>query len=209
MAARILIVDDHSVVRAAIRAVLESHSLEVCGEADDGRKAVELLPNLRPEIVLLDINMPGMDGLSAASEIRRISPSTKIVFLTVHEERSVIAESTRSFSDGFVAKSRIGLDLLPVLNRLSALPGREETNPGANAAQYAWQRFLLDACNESRPEDLPRKVNEAERAISRRLLDMAPMEGEESRALKEALETLRKLIPKPLECSSGNGEQIA
>lgn len=209
MAARILIVDDHPVVRTAIRAILESHSLQVCGEAEDGRKAVELVLSLKPEIVLLDINMPGMDGLSASGEIRRVSPSTKIVFLTVHEARSVIAESTRPFSDGFVAKSRIGFDLLPVLERLCAPSGREAADLGAKASKYAWHRFLLDACNESRSEDLPRKINEAERAISRRLLDMAPMEKEESRALKEALETLRKLIPKPPEYASGNDEQIA
>lgn len=212
MASRILIVDDHAIVRMAIRAILELHSLEVCGEADDGRKAVELVLDLKPDIVLLDINMPGMDGLSAASEVRRVSPSTKIVFLTVHEASSVIAESTRRWSDGFVAKSRVGSDLLPVLNRLAPLPGRAEADHGVNSvAKYAWQQFVSDACNESRPEYLPRKVSEAEHTLSRRLRDMTPTERDESTALKEALETLRKLLPErpEREYESDKDEQIA
>ena len=82
--ARILIVDDNSIARTTIRGLLDWHSFQVCGEAQDGRDAITKVTELRPDIVILDINMPGMNGINAAYEIRRISPSTKIVFLTIH-----------------------------------------------------------------------------------------------------------------------------
>ena len=85
MPAQILIVDDNHAARIAIRELLGWHGLQVCGDAKDGKEAVEKVVELKPDIVLMDINMPGMNGISAASEIRRIRPATKIVFLTVHD----------------------------------------------------------------------------------------------------------------------------
>jgi DNA-binding NarL/FixJ family response regulator len=114
---RILIVDDHPVARDAIRALLTRYSLHVCGEAQNGSEAIKLVAELKPEIVLLDVNMPVMDGLSAAREIRRIAPGTILVFLTVHES-SAIVNALRLWSDGFVAKSEVGSKLIPKLNRL-------------------------------------------------------------------------------------------
>ncbi len=85
MAPRILLVDDFQVVRRTIRNLLDSHSLDVCGEAEDGKEAIEKVRQLRPNLVLLDINMPGMNGIQAAFEIRQLSPATKILFLSVQE----------------------------------------------------------------------------------------------------------------------------
>ena len=120
MPVRILIVDDHPVARVAIRALLDRYSLHVCGEAENGREAIKLVAELKPDIVLLDVNMPVMDGLSAAREIRRIAPITAIVFLTVHES-SAIVNALHIWSDGFVPKSEAGSKLIPQLNRLQAL----------------------------------------------------------------------------------------
>lgn len=117
MPVRILIVDDHPVARDAIRALLEQHFLRVCGEAQNGREAITLVSDLKPDIVLLDVNMPVMDGLSAAREIRRIAPATIIVFLTIHES-SAIVNALQIWSDEFVPKSEVGSKLIPKLNRL-------------------------------------------------------------------------------------------
>ena len=117
MPVRILIVDDHPVARDAIRALLRRDSLHVCGEAQNGREAINLVARLKPDIVLLDVNMPEMDGLSAAREIRRIAPATIVVFLTVHESSAVV-NALRIWSDGFVPKSEAGSKLIPKLNRL-------------------------------------------------------------------------------------------
>ena len=84
MPARILIADDNSVARTTIRALLDWHSFQVCGEAKNGKEAIEKVMELKPAIILLDINMPELNGVKAAYEIRRVSPATKIVFLTIH-----------------------------------------------------------------------------------------------------------------------------
>lgn len=116
--ARILIADDNSVARTTIRALLDWHSFQVCGEAKDGKEAIEKVIELRPDIVLLDINMPELNGVKAAYEIRRLSPTTKIVFLTIHNTPAT-KQATRMWSHGFVAKSAAGTDLIPTLQRVA------------------------------------------------------------------------------------------
>lgn len=119
--ARILVVDDHLEARTTIRYLLDWHGYQVCGEAKDGKEAIEQVVELKPDIVLLDINMPDMNGIQAALEIRRFSPETKIVFFTIHESPALIS-SLRSFAHGFVSKSAAGTELIPVVSRLAG-PG--------------------------------------------------------------------------------------
>jgi DNA-binding NarL/FixJ family response regulator len=116
----ILIVDDHQAARLTIRELLDWHSFQVCGDAKDGNEAVEKVIELKPEIVLMDINMPGLDGIAAATEIRRIAPATKIVFLTVHAGPGFRA-GTKEWAHGYVAKSDAGTDLIPTLNRIAGI----------------------------------------------------------------------------------------
>ncbi len=117
MAARILVVDDNSAARAAIRALLDLNSFKVCGEAKDGEEALEKVRELKPDIVLLDINMPGMNGVTTASRIRR-RHQTKIVFLTIHKLPGTVL-ATRQWSDGFVSKSAAATELIPTLIRVA------------------------------------------------------------------------------------------
>jgi CheY-like chemotaxis protein len=113
----VLVVDDHSVTRSTIRSLLTWHSFPVCGEAENGKEAIQKVKELKPGVVLLDIEMPVMNGIQAAHEIRRISPSTKILFFTIHkDEASSGARVTRA--EGFVTKSAAGTDLIPALKRL-------------------------------------------------------------------------------------------
>jgi len=121
--ARILIVDDLASVRRGIRSLLREHSFRVCGEAANGWEAIEKTPELRPDIILMDIGMPGMNGVRAAYEIRRVAPATKIVFLTVHNLPAV-ALSTQRWADGFVSKAVAGTQLVPLLRRLTEKPSR-------------------------------------------------------------------------------------
>ena len=113
----VLIVDDHGVTRSTIRSMLRGHRLPVCGEAENGKDAIDKVRELRPEVVLLDIEMPVMNGIQAAYEIRRISPSTKILFFTVHEHEA--ASSARLFgAEGVITKSEAANELIPALKRL-------------------------------------------------------------------------------------------
>ena len=121
MPARILVVDDHPVIRRVIRTVLLAHlhSFQICEEeAQNGKEAVEQVERLRPDIVLLDINMPVMDGFNAAAEIRRVSPETKIVFLSIFDSPG-ITEIARLWSDAFVSKFSADYELIPTLFRLT------------------------------------------------------------------------------------------
>jgi DNA-binding NarL/FixJ family response regulator len=113
----VLIVDDLPGVRRGIRLLLNHYSYPVCGEAADGYEAVDKAIELKPDIILMDISMPGMNGVRAAYEIRRAAPRTKIVFLTVHNLPAV-ALATRRWADGFVSKASAGTQLIPLLKSL-------------------------------------------------------------------------------------------
>ncbi|HZP32447.1 MAG TPA: response regulator transcription factor [Candidatus Acidoferrales bacterium] len=126
----ILVVDDYAIARTTIRELLRWHEIQVCGEAKDGREAVEKVKQLNPDVVLLDINMPVMNGMQAALEIRRVSPRTKILFLSVIGAEEARA-GARLLGDGYIQKSNAGTELIPALQRLlPALPPKAEH--GAN-----------------------------------------------------------------------------
>ena len=99
-------VDDFEVVRRGLTNLLnESNRWQVCGEAEDGPMALEQVAALAPDIVFLDVSMPGMNGFEAAREIRKIAPRTKIVIYTMHESSLVAEEARRAGADTYLAKS--------------------------------------------------------------------------------------------------------
>lgn len=110
--------DDHPGTRRVIRSFLEAHRFKVCGEAADGKEAVKRVRKLRPQVVLLDIYMPGKNGLEVAREIRQISPATKIIFLTIHAAPMTKHAARVLGTDGFVSKSTAGIQLIPALERV-------------------------------------------------------------------------------------------
>ena len=102
---RILIADDHSVVRAGLRALLESRSgWEVCAEASDGRDAVEKASKLKPDVAILDIGMPLLNGVEATRRIRASSPDTEILILTMHESDELVQQVVEAGARGYVLK---------------------------------------------------------------------------------------------------------
>lgn len=110
---RVLLADDEAMIRAGIRAILGSvDDIEVVAEAADGREAVELALRHRPDICLLDIRMPRLDGLRAAAELHRASPGTAVMMLTTFSEDEYIADALGSGAAGFVLKSGDPRDLL-------------------------------------------------------------------------------------------------
>ena len=117
MPARILVVDDNAAARSAIRSLLHLNSFQVCGEAGDGEEAIAKVGELKPDIVLLDINLPGMNGVRAASRIRKVH-RTKIVFLTVHKIPGTV-QNAQGWSDAFVSKSNAATELIPTLIRVA------------------------------------------------------------------------------------------
>jgi len=115
--AGILVVDDHPTARRTICTLLSEHDVCVCGEAMNGEEALLKVRKLKPDIVLLDINMPVMNGIQAAYKIRRIAPSTKVIFLTIHDAPETAAVMGL-LADEFVPKSAVGTTLIPMVKRL-------------------------------------------------------------------------------------------
>lgn len=124
MEGRILIVDDHSAIRDTLRTLLDWHSFQVCGDAKDGKEAIEKVVELKPDVVLMDINMPVMNGVAAATEIRRLAPGTKIIFLTIHDGPG-FRVGTKRWAHGFVAKADAGTELIPTLLRVCGVSAHE------------------------------------------------------------------------------------
>ncbi|MBI1841434.1 MAG: response regulator transcription factor [Verrucomicrobia bacterium] len=111
---RILIVDDHGMIRQGLRAVIQARSgWELCGEAENGRQAVELARRLRPDIVILDLTMPGLNGLDATRKIREALPRAQILIQTMHDSEALAREALAAGARGYLLKNDAP-ELLPL-----------------------------------------------------------------------------------------------
>ncbi len=118
---RILIVDDHSVLRAGIRALLDVQpDFEVVGDAGDGQEALARVRELQPDVVLMDIGMPGMDGLAATRAIKDAFPEIRVLILTQHENKEYIIPSLKLGASGYVLKRADGDELLSAIRAVAA-----------------------------------------------------------------------------------------
>src|ERR1051326_3733158 len=139
---RILIADDHDVVRTGLRPLLlERRGWEVCGEAKTGREAVILALQTKPDVVVMDIGMPELNGLEAARQIRKTLPNTEIVILSLHLSDELVYEIVQAGVRGYVLKSDANRDLV---NAVEAL-GRHSTFFTAKVSE-----MMLDRSEERR-----------------------------------------------------------
>jgi DNA-binding NarL/FixJ family response regulator len=123
---RILIVDDNERVRLGIIAILSSNKdWQVCGEARDGTEALEKTRELLPDLVLLDVSMPGMDGLETSRRLRREHPSVKILILSQYDPAALLPQALQAGADGCVDKSRIGSELAKAIKSFNIRPEGE------------------------------------------------------------------------------------
>ena len=112
MAARILLADDFDIVRSGIRALLDGPpGWEICGEAANGREAVEKTLELKPDLVVLDVSMPIMNGIEAARQIRTFAPATKIVIFSVHRSAQLLEQAKEAGVDACLAKGAAAEEL--------------------------------------------------------------------------------------------------
>jgi two-component system, NarL family, response regulator NreC len=125
----IVIAEDHTILREGLRALISSDpGFEVVAEAGDGHEAIQLVEKLKPNLVLTDLSMPRMNGMEAIREIRRLSPQTKIVVLTVHKTEEYILATFKAGANGYVLKDATHDELMAALNQV--LMGKRYISPG-------------------------------------------------------------------------------
>jgi DNA-binding NarL/FixJ family response regulator len=174
---RILIADDHEVVRRGIRALLEGHpGWEVCGEAVDGRDALEKARELSPDLALLDISMPNLNGLEVARQILKAAPCTRMLILSMHHSDQVIRDVLEVGARGFIFKSDAARDLVAAVEALQ----RRTTFFTADVATIVLGGYLNRSLN---PEKLAKnRLTAREREVVQLLA-----EGKSSKEVAVAL----------------------
>jgi DNA-binding NarL/FixJ family response regulator len=116
MSIRILIADDQGLLRAGLRALLSLEAdIEVVGEADSGQEALKLANELQPELVLLDINMPDLDGIEVTRRLKTVVPEARVLIITVHEDDSLLQEAIKAGAAGYIVKRAVESELIDAI----------------------------------------------------------------------------------------------
>jgi two-component system response regulator NreC len=119
MSIRILIADDHGVLRAGLRALLNAEvDFSVVGEAADGREALQLVREHRPDVLLLDVSMPGRSGIEVTQQVKQEFPDTRVLILTVHEDESLLQEAIRAGAAGYIIKRAVEAELINAVHAI-------------------------------------------------------------------------------------------
>ncbi len=132
MAIRVVLADDHVLVRQGLKSLLEREGLHVVGEASDGQEVLRHVESLQPDIVVMDIRMPILNGLHAARELMQSFPKTKTILLTQHDEDQYVSEALEAGVKGYVLKSQVSSDLLEAIRQVSR--GQVYLSPGVSRA---------------------------------------------------------------------------
>ncbi|MEJ2747293.1 MAG: response regulator transcription factor, partial [Anaerolineae bacterium] len=145
MTIRVLIADDHVLLRAGLRALLNtSNDFEVVGEASDGTEVLALAKRLQPNVVLMDMNMPGCGGMEATHLLREKHPDINVLILTVHEDKSLLQESLRVGASGYILKRALESELVNAIKAVAR---------GDLYVHPAMTRALLSGAGESSEEE--------------------------------------------------------
>jgi DNA-binding NarL/FixJ family response regulator len=198
-AVSLLIADDHEVVRRGIRALIqEQPGWQVVAEAKNGRDAVAKADEFKPDLAILDITMPSLNGLDAAKQIAKISPRTKVLILTIHESDQLIHQILDAGAHGYVLKTDAGRDLVTAVNALLS----DKTFFTAKVARMVMDGYLGKGPKGSKEGSL--QITGREREIVQ-LLAEAKSSKEVATILNlsvETVETHRSNILRKLNCHS-------
>ena len=184
MSLRVVLADDHPMLRQGVRALLERHGIEVVAEASDGRAAVEVSRQHRPDVVVLDIMMPLLNGIDAARQIVKTCPETQVVLLTALDQERLVTGAVREGVRGFVLKTEAGEDLVHAVEQVS----RGGFYVGAGVSQA-----VVEACRRAAAEDRARLTSRERQVVQlvaegkstkqiAALLEIAPKTAEFHRA---------------------------
>ncbi len=148
MNAKIMIVDDHGMVRKGLQLLLDQQNeLEVVGEASDGREAVDKARQLKPDVILMDISMPNLNGIDATKEIKEECPEAKIIALSAYRHRCFITDMLKAGVSGYILKDGIADELIRAIRTVIA--GEQYLSP--KVAKIVIDEYLTDRSNSNTP----------------------------------------------------------
>ena len=148
MKIRILIVEDHKLVREGLRALLDSQpGLEVVGDTGDGREGVAMVGALRPNLVLMDVSLPGLNGIEATMRIQAEAPNVKVLILSAHSDERCVADCLRAGATGFLVKTATAVELKTAI--MTAVEGRTYLSPEVAGAVVRSYLSHLDSSAHS------------------------------------------------------------
>jgi len=178
---KILVVDDHTILRDGIRALIGLYNdIEIVGEASEGKEAIEKLQDLAPDVIVMDIAMPGMDGLEATRRIMKKKPKVKILVLTQHDNREYILSSIKAGASGYVPKRALGSELVSAIRAVHK--GESFLYPSAAAA-------LIEDYRQQAEEEPYDRLTAREREILKLIAD-----GNTSRQIADILSISLKTV---------------
>ena len=171
---KVLLVDDHTLMREGIRALLSTQKdIEIAGEASDGSEAIKKVQELSPDVVLMDVVMPGMDGLEATRRIKKKNPKVKVLVLTQHDNKEYILSAIKAGSSGYVPKKALSEELVSAIRAVS----QEGSFLYPSAASALIEEYLRQP-----REDPYDRLTDREREVLRLIAD-----GHTSREIAEML----------------------
>ena len=155
--ARVLLADDHTLVRAGVRKLLESMAeVEVVGEADDGRKVLLLAEQLQPDLVLMDLSMPGLTGLEATARLLKAWPKTRVLVLSMHQNDEYVRQALRSGALGYLLKDAAPEELESAVK--AVLRGQTYISPAVAKSAKSGNPMTLQSDHSSTPQLTPRQI---------------------------------------------------
>lgn len=184
MAIKIAIVDDHDIIRAGIKSVLEKHTqYEVCVEAANGEAALKAAEDFKPDIMLLDISMPKLSGLDIINRIKRVSPQSKIIIISVYKLGAYILKALRCGVNGYINKDNLAEELIPALSRVSA---------GNSYLGSEISNYLAQTMREPQKKELPKGI----KILNAREQDVLRLvaEGKTAREIAEVMFLSRRTV---------------
>jgi len=179
---KILLVDDHAIMRDGIKALLSIYDdIEVVGEASEGKEAIEMARELNPDVVVMDISMPGMDGLEVTHRLTKRNPKVKVIILTQHDNREYILSTIKVGAAGYIPKKALGSDLVSAIRAVCS--GDSFLYPSAA------KTLIDDYRKQAEQPDIYESLTEREREILKLIA-----EGRTSREIAEALYISQKTV---------------
>jgi len=195
---RVMLVDDHKILREALKGVLErEHDLALVGEASDGAEALDLAKKLRPDIVLMDIGLPGIGGIEATRTLRADQPEIKVIALSTFSERRIVLQMLDAGASGYVVKSAGRDELLRAIRAVAH--GRTYLCPDSSAV-------LVESVRGKQASEQPprEQIGKREREVLQLLADghTSPQIGERLHIATSTVEVHRRNIMRKLELHS-------